>query len=55
MQPQVDREADQTDSSGQEYLIFTLADQEYGIDILKVQEIRGYDAQTVTRDRKSVV
>jgi len=30
-----------------EYLTFTLGDEEYGIDILKVQEIRGYD--TVTR------
>ncbi|MFC3338432.1 chemotaxis protein CheW [Paracandidimonas soli] len=37
------------DMSGQEYLVFTLADQEYGIDILKVQEIRGYDSQAVTR------
>lgn len=49
MQPQIDRDLSQIDSSGQEYLIFTLGDQEYGIDILKVQEIRGYDAQTVTR------
>lgn len=32
-----------------EYLVFILEDQEYGIDILKVQEIRGYDTQTVTR------
>lgn len=39
----------QHDTAGQEYLIFTLAAQEYGIDILKVQEIRGYDAQSVTR------
>jgi len=30
-----------------EYLAFTLGTEEYGIDILKVQEIRGYD--TVTR------
>ncbi|NYT86646.1 chemotaxis protein CheW [Pollutimonas harenae] len=37
------------DTTGQEFLVFTLAAQEYGIDILKVQEIRGYDAQTVTR------
>jgi purine-binding chemotaxis protein CheW len=29
-----------------EYLTFTLGDEEYGIDILKVQEIRGYDAVT---------
>lgn len=39
----------QADGQGKEFLIFTLAEQEYGIDILKVQEIRGYDAQTVTR------
>lgn len=32
-----------------EYLVFTLAGQEYGIDILKVQEIRGYDPHSVTR------
>lgn len=30
-----------------EFLTFTLGDEEYGVDILKVQEIRGYD--TVTR------
>lgn len=30
-----------------EFLTFTLGSEEYGIDILKVQEIRGYD--TVTR------
>jgi purine-binding chemotaxis protein CheW len=30
-----------------EYLTFTLGEEEYGVDILKVQEIRGYD--TVTR------
>lgn len=40
---------DNTESNSKEYLIFTLADQEYGIDILKVQEIRGYEAQAVTR------
>lgn len=31
---------------GGEFLTFTLGDEEYGIDILKVQEIRGYDAVT---------
>ena len=31
----------------QEFLTFTLGEEEYGVDILKVQEIRGYD--TVTR------
>ena len=39
----------QAETQGQEFLVFTLANQEYGIDILKVQEIRGYDSQTVTR------
>lgn len=43
------KSAAEVDSSGKEFLIFTLAAQEYGIDILKVQEIRGYDSQTVTR------
>ena len=33
--------------AGQEFLAFTLGSEEYGIDILKVQEIRGYE--TVTR------
>ncbi|HSY27896.1 MAG TPA: chemotaxis protein CheW [Burkholderiaceae bacterium] len=33
--------------AGQEYLAFTLGKEEYGLDILKVQEIRGYE--TVTR------
>lgn len=29
-----------------EFLTFALGDEEYGVDILKVQEIRGYDAVT---------
>ena len=29
-----------------EFLAFTLGDEEYGIDILKVQEIRGYESPT---------
>jgi purine-binding chemotaxis protein CheW len=29
-----------------EYLTFTLGDEEYGVEILKVQEIRGYEAVT---------
>jgi len=32
--------------SAGEYLTFVLGEEEYGIDILKVQEIRGYDAVT---------
>ncbi|HJV81318.1 MULTISPECIES: chemotaxis protein CheW [Oxalobacteraceae] len=35
------------DIAGREFLAFTLGKEEYGIDILKVQEIRGYE--TVTR------
>jgi purine-binding chemotaxis protein CheW len=35
------------DTAGREFLAFTLGKEEYGIDILKVQEIRGYE--TVTR------
>lgn len=31
---------------GQEYLTFTLGEEEYGIDILKVQEIRSFDKVT---------
>ena len=31
---------------GQEFLAFTLGREEYGIDILKVQEIRGYESVT---------
>ena len=33
-------------AQGRELLTFTLGREEYGIDILKVQEIRGYDAVT---------
>ena len=44
-----DRTNSQNDGEGKEFLVFTLASQEYGIDILKVQEIRGYDSQSVTR------
>ncbi|EFP8032840.1 chemotaxis protein CheW [Escherichia coli] len=35
-----------SEPSGQEFLVFTLGDEEYGIDILKVQESRGYDQVT---------
>lgn len=33
-------------NAGNEFLTFTLGKEEYGLDILKVQEIRGYDAVT---------
>ncbi len=35
-----------SDASVGEYLTFVLGSEEYGIEILKVQEIRGYDAVT---------
>ncbi|BEH08814.1 MULTISPECIES: chemotaxis protein CheW [Geobacter] len=35
-----------TAAGTKEYLTFTLGGEEYGMDILKVQEIRGYDAVT---------
>ncbi|MDO9465908.1 MAG: chemotaxis protein CheW [Thiobacillus sp.] len=37
---------DAGDSAGDEYLAFTLGREEYGIDILRVQEIRGYEPVT---------
>src|ERR1035437_6305476 len=38
--------ADEDGGYVEEYLTFTLGPEEYAIDILKVQEIRGYDAVT---------
>lgn len=35
-----------SNSTAKEYLTFVLGNEEYGIDILSVQEIRGYDAVT---------
>lgn len=42
-------------ASAREYLTFTLGDEEYGIDILKVQEIRGYDAVTKIANAPSFI
>lgn len=39
----------------QEFLTFTLGAEEYGIDILKVQEIRGYDAVTTIVNAPSFI
>ena len=38
-----------------EYLTFRLGNEEYGIDILKVQEIRGYDAVTAIANSPSFI
>jgi purine-binding chemotaxis protein CheW len=42
-------------ASGGEFLTFTLGPEEYGIDILKVQEIRGYDAVTSIANTPSFI
>jgi len=48
MQDTVHARSDQADEAGaaQEFLTFTLGAEEYAIDILKVQEIRGYEQPT---------
>lgn len=42
-------------AAGGEYLTFTLGNEEYGMDILKVQEIRGYDAVTAIANTPSFI
>ncbi|MBK9785828.1 MAG: chemotaxis protein CheW [Betaproteobacteria bacterium] len=39
--------AGESDMAASEYLTFTLGSEEYAIDILKVQEIRGYEQPTL--------
>ncbi|GGX01046.1 chemotaxis protein CheW [Undibacterium macrobrachii] len=39
-------QSEKDDLTTHEFLAFTLGNEEYGIDILKVQEIRGYEAVT---------
>jgi purine-binding chemotaxis protein CheW len=41
------QEVNSADNAGHEFLAFTLGNEEYGIPIVKVQELRGYE--TVTR------
>jgi purine-binding chemotaxis protein CheW len=43
-QPQAQAGAEE--AGGKEFLAFTLGNEEYGIDILRVQEIRGYESVT---------
>ena len=43
------------DSHTQEYLTFTLGPEEYAIDILKVQEIRGYENPTTIANSPSFI
>ena len=42
----IGKAADTASSGAREYLTFRLDQEEYGIDILKVQEIRGYEPPT---------
>lgn len=42
----LDKETSHLDEVGDQYLTFTLAEEDYGIDILRVQEIRGWDETT---------
>jgi len=46
MSTQVDQSSMQTDMGTDQYLTFLLGDEEYGVDIMKVQEIRGWDGAT---------
>ena len=46
---------DATASGAREYLTFRLDQEEYGIDILKVQEIRGYEPPTRVADAPSFI
>jgi len=46
MSTQADHSSTQMDADTEQYLTFFLADEEYGVDILKVQEIRGWDGAT---------
>ncbi|WP_370889543.1 chemotaxis protein CheW [Caballeronia sp. RCC_10] len=41
-----DQRKDTPEVGANEFLIFSLGQEQYGIDILKVQELRGYDAVT---------
>lgn len=43
------------DSTGGEFLSFTLGREHYGVDILKVQEIRGYNAVTRVPDAPNYI
>lgn len=46
---------DVTSSGTREYLTFRLDQEEYGIDILKVQEIRGYEPPTRVADAPNFI
>ena len=45
-----DTRTNSAEGTGGEFLSFTLGNEHYGVDILKVQEIRGYDSVTRVPD-----
>ena len=45
-----DKNTSASGATGGEFLSFTLGEEHYGVDILKVQEIRGYDSVTRVPD-----
>lgn len=45
-EPQATENQGRVQSAGDEYLSFRLGDEDYGVDILRVQEIRGWEAVT---------
>lgn len=47
--------ADAANGATSQYLTFTLGKEEYAVDILKVQEIRGYDAVTAIANAPSFI
>lgn len=47
--------AGESDMAASEYLTFTLGSEEYAIDILKVQEIRGYEQPTLIANAPSFI
>lgn len=51
----IERNSTEGSGASQEYLTFVLAKESYGIDILKVQEIRGYDAVTKIANTPSFI
>lgn len=46
LQTQVGQDEQEQHQNQDQYLTFFMADEEYGIDILSIQEIRGFDATT---------
>ena len=49
------QEAEKSSEDAREYLAFTLGREEYGIDILRVQEIRGYEPVTRIANAPAII